>query len=549
MATKTSKTSKNSKERKQSQPVSRSYTTVKGDKVSVLKNGTKITNGVETGKVATPAGTRMVMKNSGSSGLVKVGSKADAKYDDKGNYKKATYESPFKNTIQTTTAQRGRDFTTQNRYNEVITNRLGTTPATPTPTLGAPATPANQSTRVGTGAGQAPTLDDNNGVTVTSYKDNGDGTTTNVLSDGTTSTVRYIKNADGSQTAVEVGNGEASSPILDAEREFSASTRQQLADLDSQKMMFDKKIDRLLASNNALYKGTISSIKSTFDARADSLKENYARLGASRTKAQFQTDAFRYTPTHAEGIITNDENNMVMDLADLDAQEQSLILAATTAKEAKDWDALDAQMKMYDTISQQKSTLIGSLLTAATEQNRRIEAELKIEREIAEKAAATKQGDGAAKLAANVAPVIAKEVAKMTQEEAVAYVTKKAGELGIDPNILRSAVIDRGREDADYARSLIPKPVKAPKPTESELKNGAFSTINELLSGDYSVDGVPYKDPSGFFTVQGFKTIAKAALASGVSRTELLENYGGDLNPDQIESYGLTVKEKENLGY
>lgn len=546
------KSTKNSKERKQSNPVSRSYTTTKGDKVQVLKNGTKIRNGVEEGKVAVKEGYRQVMGNSGSSRLVKIGSGADAKYDEKGYYKKATYPSPFKNTIQTTTAQRGRDFTTQNRYNEVMTNRLGTTPATPTPTLGAPTSPTNQSTRVGTGAGagagQAPTLD-GGGVTVTSYKDNGDGTTTNVLSDGTTSTVRYIKNADGSQTAVEVGNGEASSPILDAEREFSASTRQQLADLDSQKMMFDKKIDRLLASNNALYKGTISSIKSTFDARADSLKENYARLGASRTKAQFQTDAFRYTPTHSEGIITNDENNMVMDLADLDAQEQSLILAATTAKEAKDWDALDAQMKMYDTISQQKSTLIGSLLTAATEQNRRIEAELKIDREIAEKAASTKQGDGAAKLAANVAPVIAKEVAKMTDEEAIAYVTKKAGELGIDPDILRSAVIDRGREDADYARSLIPKPVKAPKPTESELKNSAFSTINELLSGDYSVDGVPYKDPNGFFTVQGFKTIAKAALASGVSRTELLENYGGDLNPDEIEAYGLTVKEKENLGY
>jgi hypothetical protein len=41
-------------------------------------------------------------------------------------------------------------------------------------------------------------------ATVKSYRDNPDGTTTNTLSDGTTSTVRYTKNPDGSLTPVEV---------------------------------------------------------------------------------------------------------------------------------------------------------------------------------------------------------------------------------------------------------------------------------------------------------------------------------------------------------
>lgn len=542
----------NSKERKQAQPVSRSYTTAKGDKVSVLKNGTKMVNGAEAGKVATPAGTRMVMGQSGSSRLVKIGSGADAKYDDKGNYKKATYTSPFKNTIQTTTGQRNRDTATQNRYNEIMTNRMGSTPATPAlPTV---TTPANQSTRTGNGQ-PVPSDIQNNAATVTGYTDNGDGTTTNTLSDGTTSTVRYIKNADGSMTPVEVGSGDGSSPILDAEKEFTANTRQQLADLESQKSIFDKKIDRLLASNNSLYQGTIASIKSTFDSRADSLKENYARLGASRTKAGFQTDSFRYTPTHAEGIITNDENNMVNDLADLDAQEQALILAATTAKEAKDWDALDAQMKMYDTMSQQKTTLLTSLLTAATAQNRRIEDEAKIEREIAEKALATKQGDGAIKLAANIAPVISKAIANMTEEEAVAYVTKKATDLGIDPDILRSQVIDRSREDADYARSLIPKPEKPKALTEEDIFAGIDTILSNPNSALYpescnqSMAPVPFRDPSGFLTVDGYKTLVSQARSNGVSKSKFLENYGGELDPNNLAAYGLTAKEQEALGY
>lgn len=45
---------------------------------------------------------------------------------------------------------------------------------------------------------------------VTGYTDNPNGTTTNILNDGTTSTVKYSKNADGSLTPTEV----ASSPVI-----------------------------------------------------------------------------------------------------------------------------------------------------------------------------------------------------------------------------------------------------------------------------------------------------------------------------------------------
>jgi hypothetical protein len=63
------------------------------------------------------------------------------------------------------------------------------------------------------------------GVQVTAYRDNPDGTTTNTLSDGTTSTVTYSKGADGSliptevpqDTTVQIGNT-AKQDQLDAER-------------------------------------------------------------------------------------------------------------------------------------------------------------------------------------------------------------------------------------------------------------------------------------------------------------------------------------------
>lgn len=510
--------------------MSRAYTTTKGEKVQVLKNGTKIVNGVESGKVPVKEGYRQVQGQSGSSRTVKIGSGQDKKYDSTGYYTKANYANPFTKTIQSTSSQRTQDLRTQTRFNEVMQNRnTGTPTATITPTGGTPTpvtTPNNQSSRVGTGA--TPTPDINNPAptptaSIVSSTQNADGTYTNMMSDGS--------------TKIESG-------IQYAERQYSEQTNKQLSALDEQKRTFDSKIDRLLKSNNALYNSTISSIKSTFDVRRDQLGQSFDRLKATREKAGFQTDSFRYTPTHAEGLVTNDENNYINDLADLDAQEEALVLQAIQAKEAKDWDALDAQMKMYDTLNQQKVTLYGQLLTAAQAQNRRIEEEARIERELAEKAAATPISAGAAALAANVAPVLAKEIDKLSQDEAVAFLEQKAKDLNIDVNILRSAVIDRRREDADYARSLQPK-TKTTKPT----KEDHYSTINELISGDYSVDGTPYTDPNGFFTPEGFRTVQQAALASGISRSEFLENYGGNLNPDTVDQYGLTNKEKENLGY
>lgn len=69
-------------------------------------------------------------------------------------------------------------------------------------------------------------------VTVKSYRDNPDGTTTNTLSDGTTSTVRYTKNADGSLTPTEIA-GNFVQPINQAEQILKdtavADTEAQLA--------------------------------------------------------------------------------------------------------------------------------------------------------------------------------------------------------------------------------------------------------------------------------------------------------------------------------
>lgn len=68
---------------------------------------------------------------------------------------------------------------------------------------GVTAVPFNQQTQTFTPAATS-TTQPKNSVNVLNYKDNPDGTTTNYLSDGTTSTVSYTKNADGSLTPTEI---------------------------------------------------------------------------------------------------------------------------------------------------------------------------------------------------------------------------------------------------------------------------------------------------------------------------------------------------------
>jgi hypothetical protein len=83
--------------------------------------------------------------------------------------------------------------------------------------------------------------------------------------------------------------------------------------------------------------------------------------------------------------------------------------------------------------------------------------------------------------------------------------------------------------------------------TEGEKKAKAFGIINQLIDR-VDADGTPYTDGSGYFTAKGFKTLVKNAAEDGVSRAEFIAQYGDYLNPDVLDNYGLTAKEKVSLG-
>ncbi len=75
----------------------------------------------------------------------------------------------------------------------------------------------------------------------------------------------------------------------------------------------------------------------------------------------------------------------------------------------------------------------------------------------------------------------------------------------------------------------------------------AYSQINQLL-GMTDSKGVPYVDNNGYFTPQGFKSIVQNAIEDGISRADILSEYGDKIFPGNAKAYGLTPKELTDLG-
>ena len=85
--------------------------------------------------------------------------------------------------------------------------------------------------------------------------------------------------------------------------------------------------------------------------------------------------------------------------------------------------------------------------------------------------------------------------------------------------------------------------------TAAEKKGQVFSMINQLLTMK-DPDGEPYTGEDGFLTPKGFKILITNAGEDGVDRATFLSQYGNLINPDNIDEYGLTYKEKLDLsGY
>lgn len=83
--------------------------------------------------------------------------------------------------------------------------------------------------------------------------------------------------------------------------------------------------------------------------------------------------------------------------------------------------------------------------------------------------------------------------------------------------------------------------------TDAQTKQNAYGQINQLL-GMTDSKGVPYVDNNGFFTPEGFKSIVENAAEDGLTRADIIAQYGNLIYGPSASKYGLTPKEISDLG-
>lgn len=224
---------------------------------------------------------------------------------------------------------------------------------------------------------------------------------------------------------------------------LQSQTNMQLKRLDQERDNLAAQFETMKQGLEAENKAAIDSITATFTRRRDQLKTANESLIGTRAKAGYATDAFRYTPQQMEGLVTNDENNYIMKLTELDAEEKSLLMQAATAKRKGDWELLGTMMSNYDKINDNRTNLLSKLITVAQNNNKKIDAEAKI----AAKANAVPSATQGAALGKAVAPAIREAIDGMTDAEKEAFITEKATALKIDPLVLKGAVLNQSVTD------------------------------------------------------------------------------------------------------
>jgi len=318
-------------------------------------------------------------------------------------------------------------------------------------------------------------------------------------------------------------------------------------------------------------KSLISSIEKKYEARRLKMQDLNSRMLEGKRIAGISAGRSRYAPGMEEGVLSTAELDGQARLAEIDAEELSLIAQAKQARDEASYNAFVQSMDRMDALAKEKLDVITKLHENAVAQDKALEDKRKTQFSESQ----TLQ-QNSLKLADSLAPSVS-EVLKglKSQEEKTAYLTDVGKKYGVDAEILMSSIgeyetgatkdaldvkniesqiASRQAGDALEARRESRLASQDKKESVAAKKSDAFASINYLLTPEAQQNvtksgGIPYMDANGYLTPEGFKTLVSAAAESGVSRKEFLAEYGPMLylEENSAAKYGITAAEAKLL--
>lgn len=253
-------------------------------------------------------------------------------------------------TIQTTNAQRKEDIQTQNKYDTMASVKNVSAP-TNNGVL-----PAGASQYTSSAVYDNP----NDKNQLTGYKNNTTGIIT--YNDGSTSAKKTNQ-----PWTVKEGDSDNLIAFKNAFKEGNDLREKQFNELTAS-------LERDKANAPIENQRVMDQIKAKYAKKKAILEQNMANLAGLHEKMGYASGGARYTQMQQAGIMTNDANNALIAISELESQEANEMLEAVNARNKNDWDLLQSKMAMLEKINTSKIEALSKLNNIATEELKQITA-------------------------------------------------------------------------------------------------------------------------------------------------------------------------------
>lgn len=131
-------------------------------------------------------------------------------------------------------------------------------------------------------------------------------------------------------------------------------------------------LNSMKESLDASTKRTIDNIEQQFAQRKTQLTEINRRQEEGTKQSLLMGGSSRYAQVSSGGIVNAQETSGLLALAELDAQEKTLINSALAAKESGDFQLLEKELTLAETKRKEKQTAATELSKSIAEQNKKI---------------------------------------------------------------------------------------------------------------------------------------------------------------------------------
>ena len=469
----------------------------------------------------------------------------------------------YKPAMQTTTQQARQDVTTSQK----IDSLSGANPTSPNSNV-----QTGQNNQTQTGQPATSTNPDGTPKTAPINYQNPDGTTVEISDTAPTNAYAYTSptklnegekfgyGSDGKRYIV--GKGGTIRNDTYADQEYNAN-KESITRQKERETLYDS----LKASSDTAHQQLIDSIKSTFAVRRQKMQDINKRYLALKTNEGFSGGQARYMSDINNGVLQDEELQGETRLAEIDAQEKTLIAQAVQAKTAKDFELATKKLDEIDALRKEKQDTIQKVYKAAVDYNKALDDQEK-ELRLKEK----DQFDMATKSLTASAPALVKAYDSLKTDEArKTFITNMAKKLKVAEEVVIGAMEDqRTQNTKDTADINAKNRSNQPKgsTTVDEFGNEVemtpeeiakiqqtqdfFTKVDQMIaSGFKNSAGVPVATDKGYLTYAAFKDLLATALGMGITREEFLNRYQSKLNLSTFSraqsGYGLTDAEYNKI--